>query len=377
MADASTFADLQTYVPLGGTITLLNDITMTSTISIPATTSATIEGAGFTLSNTSSRHFNLVGDGSGTGGGASLTLENVILDGGSASGGINIGGSPAGGTLILNEGAVIQNCRTSGNGGGIYALEGSSITLNSGSILQNNYASASNGGGAIYISAQPNYQILSTLTINEGSLITDNSVPPNSSVNVGGAISGFGGHVITINGGTISNNTAYSGGGISMRNYQSVSSPLPTRLNMTNGLLTGNKALRNNSGALRLFGSTPIATNQTVEAYLSGGEISSNTAQGSGGGIGFTSITGSVLIPYLNLSGSILISNNLANINGGGIGSDGASPGILDFQGGIISENTAINNGGGVCLLGDSTINQTGGTISNNFANLGGGIYCG
>jgi len=367
MPTASTFSDLQTYVPQGGTVTLLNDIDMVGTITVPANISTTIDGAGFTLANLTSRHFNVTGDGTGTGNGASLTLENVVLDGNSTGGGIYIGGSPAGGTLIMNNGAVMQNCHSSGSsffGGGsaIYGSEGSVTILNSGSIIQNN--TSSGYGGAIFIGSTPNYISPTTLTINDGALITENAA---TGAAQGGAISTATGAVLTINGGTFTNNSGAAGGVINLSNYGN-SSALPTLLYMVAGLMTGNEARTSNSGCIRVHGYS--TTNSGSQAYISGGEFSNNTALSNGGAFAQVGYDDERLLPYLKISGSTLIANNTAGSLGGGI----LANGNLDIVGGTISNNRA-QYGGGIGTMGIYTVNQMGGNIVNNSAAVGGGVY--
>jgi hypothetical protein len=67
-----------------------------------------------------------------------------------------------------------------------------------------------------------------------------------------------------------------------------------------------------------------------------------------------------------------VISNNSANINGGGIYSENGNPAISNN---IISNNNAINGGGGIACVGSnpSIINNT---VTNNFALKGGALFC-
>ncbi|MCL2339426.1 MAG: hypothetical protein FWC59_00790 [Actinomycetia bacterium] len=103
------------------------------------------------------------------------------------------------------------------------------------------------------------------------------------------------------------------------------------------------------------------------EATLNGGVIHDNTALDSGGGVGNEGV--------ITLDGT-LIDNNQAVINGGGIEN---FSGTLTFHTGTVSNNQA-EYGGGIWNNGLSgstaTLFEDGGIISHNTAsNLGGGVY--
>ena len=126
----------------------------------------------------------------------------------------------------------------------------------------------------------------------------------------------------TMNGGTISGNTAgYGGGGV-----------------LVNGTFT-----------------------------MNGGTISSNTADYGGG----VSVEGGAF----TMNGGT-ISNNTASGNiGSGGGVNVISAGTFTMNGGTISDNTA-SSGGGVYING-LTFTMTGGTITGNTAGSAGGVYVG
>jgi len=117
MAIVTNYAQLQAACEAGGLVQVANNITLTNYVRIPPTSTVQLESinGAFTLYAPSSRHFIVRGAGT-QGSGGSLTLSNIILDGNNTSGGISMGaaGDPAylsGGTLILNDGAIVQNCR--------------------------------------------------------------------------------------------------------------------------------------------------------------------------------------------------------------------------------------------------------------------------
>ena len=94
-----------------------------------------------------------------------------------------------------------------------------------------------------------------------------------------------------------------------------------------------------------------------VNAYgtfnMTGGEITGNTANKSGGGVYNSSST-------FNMSGG-KISENTANNNGGGV----CNSGTFTMTGGEITSNNATEHGGGVYNTRNSTFTQ-GGTVSDN-----------
>ena len=104
-----------------------------------------------------------------------------------------------------------------------------------------------------------------------------------------------------------------------------------------------------------------------------GGTISGNTTTGSGGGV----IVGADRSNIFNMYGGT-ISGNTTSGSGGGVFMDS---GTFNMYGGTITGNTANVEGGGVFVNGYGTFNLQKGTISNNKADssssygYGGGIY--
>ncbi len=154
----------------------------------------------------------------------------------------------------------------------------------------------------------------------------------------------------------ISHNTAYGfGGGIYQ--WQGV-------VYVYNSLLRQNYALKSGGGIyLHHYGTEK----STIEFHY--GDIADNKALENGGGI-YVEDRQVMTITNGNLA------RNIAGWDGGGVyvAKAGEINGTLQLQGGTIVDNTAGNNGGGVCSSG--IINMTGGTLSGNDAgNWGGGIY--
>jgi hypothetical protein len=122
------------------TIAVTTDAALRQTLPINEGKHVTIVSAGGvtrTIIQSGGRHFSLRAD-------AHLILENIILQGmkGEAfpeSGGIELKNA----SLILNHGAVIRNCQTTGDGGGISAY--SSTLMMNGAVISG--CTAVNGGG--------------------------------------------------------------------------------------------------------------------------------------------------------------------------------------------------------------------------------------
>ena len=150
------------------------------------------------------------------------------------------------------------------------------------------------------------------------------------------------GGTFTMDGGTISGNTAaVNGGGVFIDKYAAFT--------MGNGTISGNTA--EYGGGVFVHDS---------EFTMNDGTISGNTAA-SGGGVNVDSST-------FTMTGGT-ISGNTATVGGGVFVFDDT----FTMSGGTISGNTA-EYGGGVCEQ-RGTFTMTGGTISGNTANYGGGVY--
>jgi len=172
-------------------------------------------------------------------------------------------------------------------------------------------------------------------------------------------------------GGTITGNRATVGGGVSVTNIGS-----EVVFVMYGGVIRDNAA--------SLGGG--VSLNGTLNApgifTMHGGEIRNNNASSSGGGVNAS-------MSHIEMFGGI-ISNNIANgtataQGGGGVGVNGGTtfygtpdaiytPSIFVMHNGVISGNTAINLGGGIRSSG-SIVTMNGGLISENTADIGGGVY--
>lgn len=279
--ESGSFADAISGVYDGGTVKLQKDVSLTQTAVL--TKSMTITSANpddpNTITSSVSNHgylLNITGSSeSDSCQAATVTLQNVIVDGGSENGTtasralVSIGNNEnltfKSGNLVLAAGAVLQNnnnITANGAGGGICVIVGS-VEMQTGSKITGNQAEQ--GGGVALVN------ILTTFTMSGGTI--SGNTAANTKGYGGGVYLGSG--TFTMTGGTITNNTANYGGGI----YGNACK----LLEMSGGSVTGNTATKWAGGILltpdctaALSGSIQIKdnSNQTTEPgkdlYLDG-----------------------------------------------------------------------------------------------------------
>ena len=322
------------------------------------------------------------------------------------------------GVLTMSDG-VISNNRTLGDGaahGGGMHLTSSEFIMSGGEISNNWTSGTGNGGGMHMMGAN------STITMSDDAAIFGNEAQQGGGLNIevgAGLFTPF-----TISSGRIEDNTARTnGGGMRISGAQ---------LTMTGGMIHDNTAGHAGGGIhfathalsrVYLYEDAIISENDsgTVEVgtiardggginmtggrtYLRGGEISGNTAYGSGanagqgGGVNLRS--GSVLtiesgtiagneahlgggVSIFSIGGTFAniimhdgeISGNTARDQGGALN---VNQGSFEMFDGIIKDNTSLSHGGGIRMGGNGTVDIHDGEISNNTANgSGGGIHIG
>lgn len=215
---AGTLADLKRQLSYGGTRTIevTGTIEVTETLVIPAQAKITINGGG-TLkradSFTSGKMFRLNSSfGAYERNKASLTLENITVDGGGVKASDSAFSLGSNAFLTLKAGAVIQNhvC-TSPYEGTVY-VAGGVLTMEAGSVIRNN-TTAGNGGG---------------VNCGAGSFI--------------------------MHGGTITGNTAAKGGG----GVYSASCPTDSdsTTDQGKGFVIGDRTGKNSTGVIRIENNT-------------------------------------------------------------------------------------------------------------------------
>jgi len=336
-----------------------------------------------------------------------LRLRNVTLSGDLAvtdnHGGVEFSTGSSVRQLFLETGGIIENNRA-GQGGGVFMRGVNASTTINGGIIRNN-RSASTGGG---ISATSN----STLIMNAGAIegneantsgggvhvaqstfnIIDGNICGNTGNSGGGIFISAATAAVNMDGGRIENNTSTGyGGGISVT--------ASSRLTMTGGIIYNNNAASGGGGVNLL---NPTGASIVSRFYMDGGRIENNTAGTNGGGVmawggaAFTMADGIIYDNEANNGGGIhvqsgagvntvftmecgIIYGNYAigagtNNGGGGVNIAG---GTFIMENGIIENNFAVSNGGGVRRGAEANafFIMSGGTISNNTAQRGGGLF--
>jgi len=134
--------------------------------------------------------------------GGSLTLSNIVIDG-------NKGAGPTGeliliewsGSLVMNDGAVLQNNATDTQYSGAVYVQGNydSFTMNGGKII-NNQCLNEKGAGGVYIGTYGTF------------VMKGGEISGNTSAGAGGIYAAYGA-ICNLNSGTIAGNTSTAGAG--------------------------------------------------------------------------------------------------------------------------------------------------------------------
>ena len=281
-------------------------------------------------------------------------------------------GGNAGGLLVWNNSSaelsngskVCGNTATNGNGGGIYAINGTVTAADC--DISDNDAGQYNGGG---ICAQNSTLTLEKNTLNRNksksggaiwmnasdAALTSNTIDHNTAVS-GGGIYAYGdadrkdgNNTITLEGNTITYNTATgTGGGIHLANANQIMTSL-------NDTIEYNEAASYGGGVHVASGS---------ELLMNGGSISYNNAK-VGGGIYHASPKKPITLNGVTVKG------NTANSGAGAyLWASGAT--LVVGEDTLISENQAQYNGGGIYGGQRATIDLRTGSVYNNHAGSAG-----
>lgn len=317
--------------------------------------------------------------------GANLTLEHIVIDGNRAA--IDEETQHWGGTIIgcdydttscsltLNGGCVLQNNYGQQMGSAISGLSHMTLIMNEGAVIQNNSTDGAHYGGGVFLAND------STFIMNGGEI-------KNNEGNRGGGVALICSDM-TMNGGTISGNKTYPvlsggdgyGGGIYIADYAAISgspgieeiSPGKATFTMKAGSITGNTAQNYGGGILAYPQGSRVDSNKDITITISGGEISGNkVTSGSGGGIAMFFAES-----YLNINSGEIKNNSASTTSGYGGGiilHQVTGDENIAISGGTISGNKAWR-GGGVALFAGSKATMSGIEISGNSAGDGGGIY--
>ena len=270
---------------------------------------------------------------------------------------VQFGGAVLNGGVMKITGGLIQNNSVAWRGAGVasYGI----IEMTGGTVQENFTKNRWGDGGAFYLHGAKN-------TSEEGSAyctISGGQLTANKAGGAGGAVCADGQSILNVSGGSFVGNVATTtGGGINV--YSSI-------LNMSAGTISGNSA--DQGGGLNLI--------MGSKATITGGNITSNKAENgeveNGGGIQVADNS------KLDAS-DVMIENNQATKNGGGIYAPGAENKeySISLNGVSIKDNKAENGvGAGICasrawLQESSTgrLTLTNSEITGNRGVHGGGI---
>ena len=314
----------------------------------------------------------------GNGGGAYFSTRTIVsIDGGTYSRNTSKygGGIAWNGVKFEFRNGTVSNNSVATTGGGL-RLSGNTAETSaviSGGIISENTAIGGAGVWADYV------------TISGGTISQNRADGNNQS---GGGV--FVNHIFKLSGtGTITENSAYTGGGIC------IGSQKDSTFEITGGTISKNKATGSTGGG-------GIYCAQAVAAYMTDGLITENVAEtGSGGGLylrGKFELKGGTIsknrAPLLAGGGVNVYSNAEMVITDGTISGNEANEaagirvvGTLTMNGGTVEKNCAKpiydvttqkgkenNNGGGVSVGAGAAFIMNGGLISKNTAKYGAGI---
>jgi hypothetical protein len=153
-------------------------------------------------------------------------------------------------------------------------------------------------------------------------------------------------------GGAITDNKTNGGGG------GAVGISVSSTFTMNGGIISNNTA----------FVGGAVAGNSGAQFIMNGGTIAHNTGTSGGGALQLVGVD-----TNFTMTGGT-IANNTANVLAGGGVNIGA--GTFTMSGGAITGNKAVTNAGGVHIFTNGTFIMTGGTITGNIAGMVGGGVC-
>ena len=415
----------------GGTLEMSNGYIKLNTASTSGA-GAYLAGGSLTTSGGSIE----LNEATSNGGGAYLAGGKLIVSGGNIESNTAVYGAGAyleGGTLEMSDGNISSNIASS-NGGGAY-LAGGTLTITGGSISSNTAENgagayvnngtidmsagdissntATNGGGA-YVNAGAlnisggsinlnNANDGAGAYVNGGNIaMTGGDFTNNTAENDGGGAFISGGDLVVTSGSFVNNNANKNGGGAYLEGGNFELNGLNASFignastngggvyltggepNLYEGSLKGNFAKENGAGiyidrqnvVLKPKAKVEIINNKA--GYDKNGEIVSGTYNGNGGAIYISGTNGTDASFSVDISstGTVLIDNNTAKTNGGGIC---INNGYFDMNSdkATVTNNKAENGGGVAVLAGNFNISagSIGAEGNANKAENGGGVY--
>ena len=315
-----------------------------------------------------------VGNGDMTILGGVIDHNQVTSQLGAHGGGVSF--MPKDSGMMIMDGGVISNNSASGNAGGIFFCAGT-MEIRKGEIFGN---TANQEGGGLGMRDVANFPSPTLATISGGKIYSNRA-------NLGGGIHlETTGQMRLTDGEIYDNECSYQGGGMNIEKSGGVTIDNGTIRN-NRAIHTNSEANPSGNGAGILLGANGghlVINGGTIKEnsgwsgsgiYMSGGSctitggtITSNNAERNGGALYLSGGTG------LDIENG-LIENNVAANMGGGIVIDSQSTVTVNISGGRINTNQAPLGGGLVASKPGSIVNMTGGEICNNTARVGGGVY--
>lgn len=338
------------YVLSSQTYTLDADVTLKGDICVPHGVNAVIDLNGHTINRKNKSASTVTDDGHVFRAEDYSTL--TIKDSSYAQTGTVTGGySTKGGGILIQknavcnlEGGTICDNYASNQGGGVYIQNGGRLNMKGATVSQNH---ASVAGGIFNCET-------GVLEVKEG----NNVIKENTSVNHGGGIVNYGGMWLQDDWEITGNTAGTDGGGI----YEHAKDWRTSCVQ--NGVISGNKA--NYGGGVYVDGSI---------FQMSSVKVDNNTATATGGGI---LVTNGAKGTFSSCS---VTNNEAKNNQGGGVATYNgtsyfADKTVTEFTNCHVDGNTCKQAGGGYYISADNnetTISE--GTINNNTAMTGGGVY--
>ena len=254
----------------------------------------------------------------------------------SDSGSINYGGgvrvSDPYSTFTMLGGIITNNEATNGGGGGVY-IGGGRFEMSGSAVITRNKTASSLGGGGVFMNGSDTVYALNEFIMSGNAVISENTATNGN----GGGVYMNSAPEVTMNGGSITGNTAANnGGGV----YA-----FSGTFTMNDGTIAGNKATAKNGGGVDA---------NDGSFTMSGGSITGNTTTNespdwSGGGGVFAFDDGS-----FTMSGGSITGNNA--IRGGGVELTGS--GTMTVSGSVQITNNwqkgTLNSASGVYEKGSS-----------------------
>jgi len=271
----------------------------------------------------------------------SLSLDGVVLDGNSRTGGGGAIYQWASGATLSLAGVSIRNNTATLQGGGIYQ-HGGVLNITESEISDNHVTTNGSGGGIRMDSTVTGF------TLNWVRII-GNTAPP-----------GFGGGGVAIAGGSgtianvelAGNSAGGDGGGLVMASNG--------MLTMSDSVVSGNTSA-GNGGGVRIYDGATVTLERCT---LSGNVANGTTSPGGGAGIFLTNST----LALINST----VSGNSAKLDGGGLGGYSFDPAPwATITSATITANTADSDGadggdGGGLYVSNGTVVLTGSIIAGN-----------